>query len=83
MRLEPGKEYGFKYLPPGHTNRKHARMVFKYASTSSNGSVSLTFTNHTQGFRSFRLDQIEFDKPKRKHRVVRMNDYKNDITGDY
>jgi hypothetical protein len=74
MELTPGKEYGFKYLPPGHTNRKHVKMCYQYATTSANGSVSLTFAGSTTGFRSFRLDQIEFDKPRRKRTVVRLND---------
>ncbi len=72
MQLIPGQYYGFKYLPVGHTKRRHVNLAFQYLSESSKGEISVTFAGADTGFKSFRLDQITFDKPRKK-RVVRYN----------
>lgn len=66
MMFTAGETYGFKYLPPGKTNRRHVKMIFQYATESASGDISLTFAGSTTGFRSFRADQIQVDRPKHK-----------------
>ena len=75
MQLTPGETYGFRYRPVGKTNRRHVNLKFQYLSESSNGDISVTFAGADTGFKSFRLDQIEFDKPRRKKRIAKVMTY--------
>lgn len=73
MQLTKGERYTFKYTPVGKTNRRTVTLVFQYSTESVNGDISLTFAGTDTGFKSFRPDQIEFVKPRRKRVCVDYN----------
>lgn len=71
MQLESGTVYGFRYKPVGHSNSRHVYLEFKYSTESSDGKLSLTFAGPATGYKSFRPEQITFDKPKKGRRRER------------